>query len=354
MYFDVSPKTRKEDLFGMNYQVELFKKYLQDQNVRMVVIKGLRRVGKTSLLNVSLPELGLKYIQIDVRDSPFYDKKEFLLFLIKKIKEKAESYWERTISQIRGMAAGYGSFSFELFFSKEENVSSFFEHLNEQLKKKRESLVLAFDEVQLLKPAGFDYFLASVFDNYRQIKIVLTGSEIGLMDQFLGKEEYEAPLFGRAYLELVVGRIKEESIAQFLEEGFRQIRQTIPFEEIKEVINNFDGIIGWATYYGWFRSKGFSHSQALEKVKEEGKIIIRKELENFLSKRKSKNTYLKVIRYIAKGKNTWAVLKQHFAKEGKRVGDGQLGLYLKELINVGFVEKINEQYFLVDPLLGYV
>src|SRR3989338_675725 len=342
MYFDVSPKTLKIDLFGMNYQLEIFKKYLQDKNVRMVVIKGLRRVGKTSLLNVGLPESGLNYVKIDVRDSPFYDKKEFLLFLIKKIKEKAEGYWKKTIDKIAGMAAGYGSFSFELFFSKEENVSSFFEHLNEQLQKKRESLILAFDEVQLLKPTGFDYFLASVFDNYQQIKIVLTGSEIGLMDQFLGKEEYEAPLFGRAYLELVVGRIKEESIAKFLEEGFKQIHRAIAFEEIREVIHNFDGIIGWATYYGWFRSKEFSHIEALEKVKEEGKIIIRKELENFLAKRKSRNNYLKTIHYIAKGKNNWAALKQNFAKEGKRLADGQLSLYLKELMNVGFVEKINE------------
>ena len=353
MYFDVSPKTRKIDLFGMDYQLEIFKKYLKDKSVRMVVIKGLRRVGKTSLLNVGLLESELKYVKIDVRDSPFYDKKEFLIFLIKKIKEKADDYWDKTIDKITGMAAGYGSFSFELFFSKEENISSFFEHLNEQLQKKKESLILAFDEVQLLKQTGFDYFLASVFDNYRQIKIVLTGSEIGLMDQFLGKEEYEAPLFGRAYLELVVGRIKEESVAKFLEEGFRQIHHTITIEEIREVIGNFDGIMGGGTYYGWFRSKGFSHPRALEKVKEEGKTIIRKELEHFLAKRRSKNNYLKTIQYLAKGKNTWAALKQNFAKEGTRLADSQLSLYLKELMNVGFVEKINEQYFLVDPLLGY-
>lgn len=354
MYFDVSPKTRQEDLFGMDYQLELFRNYLLDNSVRMIVIRGLRRVGKTSLLNVGLNEAGIKYVKIDVRDSPFRDQREFMIYLIKRIKEKIGGLWEKIIGKISGVGINYQSFSLELFFSQGENITSFFENLNKQMKKKKEYLILAFDEIQLLKSIGFDYFLASVFDNYKNIRIVITGSEIGVMDKFLGKNEYPAPLFGRAYLEIYVGKVKEETVSKFLEEGFKQIHQKIEFKEIQQVLENFDGIIGWVTYYGWFRAKDFPARKAIEKVKEEGKIIVQGELENFLANRKSRNNYLKLIKYLADGKNTWSILKQNFNKVGIRLGDSQLDLYLKELIDFGFVDKLNERYFLVDPLLVYI
>jgi AAA+ ATPase superfamily predicted ATPase len=129
----------------MSYQLELLKKYLLDKNVRMVIIKGLRRTGKTSLLNVVLSEIKTESIKIDVREAPFYDRKEFTIFLIKKIR-------------------GYEKFSFELFFSKEEHINLFFSSLNKQLSKKKQELILAFDEAQLLKRINFDYFLASIME----------------------------------------------------------------------------------------------------------------------------------------------------------------------------------------------
>ncbi len=338
----------------MDYHLALLGEYLRDPSVRMVVIKGLRRTGKTSLLNVALVESKKPSILIDVRQSPFYDKKEFMVFLLKEIREKTGNLGKRIIEKITGVGVGYGSFSFELFFSKEQNWSSFFSQLDMQLKKKKETLVLAFDEVQLLKAIKFDYFLASLFDRHRQIKLALTGSEIGVFDTFLGKKEYEAPLFGRAHLEIAVGRMKEEAISRFMDEGFQQIGRKVVFQEIKDVITNFDGIIGWATQYGWLRSKDFSHTEAIDKAHQEGKIIVQKELENFLAKRKSKSSYLRLLRYVARGKNTWAVLKQSFAKDGAEIADGQLHLCLNELIDYGFVEKLNEVYFLADPLLSGV
>ena len=354
MYFDIRPKTKKEDLFSMDYQLELLKKYLLDESVRMIVIKGLRRTGKTSLLNVALNEANIKSIKIDVRETPFYDKKEFLLFIVKKLEIEFRDILNKIIKGISGVRLGFDKFSFELFFSKEENLNSFFEKLDAQLRKKNQNLVLAFDEAQLLKNINFDYVLASIFDNYRSIKILLTGSEIGIIDKFLGKADYNAPLFGRAYLEIEVTKIKEEEASRFLENGFKQINKRIGFEEIKEVIDNLDGIIGWITYYGWFRYEGFSHLKAIEKVKEDGRIIVKKELENFLKERKAKTKYLKLIRYLIRGHNRWNSLQQEFRKGGVIVSDSQLGLYLKELSDYGFIEKIIDKYFVSDPLLDLV
>lgn len=354
MYFDISPKTRREDLFGMDYQLELLKGYLSDDNTRMIIVKGLRRTGKTSLLNVSLNETKRKHVKIDIRETPFYDKKEFTLFIIRKIKEELGSVLDKIIKNIIGVRVGYEKFSFELFFSKEENVNLFFERLNKQLEKEKRSLILAFDEAQLLKRIDFDYYLASIFDNYKSIKIVLTGSEIGVLDKLIGKDNYNSPLFGRAYIEIKLEKIREGDTTKFLEEGFKQINKKIEFEEIREVIENLDGIIGWVTYYGWFRYKGFSHRLSLERVREEGKIIIKKELENFLEGRKARIRYLKILKSLTKGSNSWNLLKQKFRKEGLNISDVQLNLYLKELINFGFVEKVGDKYFISDPLLNSI
>jgi hypothetical protein len=351
MYFDISPKTKREDLFGCDYQLDLIKKYLLDESTRLIVIKGLRRMGKTSLLNVALNELNVKSIKIDVREAPFYDKREFLVFLIKRISEKLEGLLDRIIKNIKGIKLGYEKFSFEVFFSKEENVNYFFENVNSFLNKKRENLILAFDEAQLLKNIKFDYFLASIFDNYKNIKIVLTGSEVGVLDKLLGKSDYKSPLFGRAYLEIELKKLKEDDVRRFLELGFRQINKKIEFEEIREVVENLDGIIGWITYYGWFRYNGFSHRKALERVKEEGKQLIKREVENFLEGRKAKAKYLKLIKFLKLGYNSWSSLKKAFNKDGLRISDSQLNMYIKELIDFGFVEKVDGKYFLTDPLL---
>jgi len=352
MYFSIEPKAKRSDLFGMSYQLDLLKKYLLDADARMIVIKGLRRTGKTSLLNVALNETSIESVKIDVREAPFYNRREFIIFLIKKIKEKDDSLIKKIVEKIAGIKLKYKEVSIELLFNQEENINLFFSNLNSELKKENKRLILAFDEAQLLTAINFDFFLASIFDNYKNIKLLLTGSEIGLLDNLLGRLNYEAPLFGRAYLEIEITKIKEEGIRKFLEEGFKQINKKIEFEEMREVIENLDGIMGWATYYGWFRHKGFSHQKALEKVKEEGKGIIKREIENFLSNRKAKVKYLKLINYIAKGSNTWELLKQAFRKDNLNVSDSQLNLYLKELINFGFIEKLSEKYFISDPLLS--
>jgi AAA+ ATPase superfamily predicted ATPase len=351
MYFDISPKTKKSDLFGVDYQLEQLKKYLLDKSVRMVAIKGLKRTGKTSLLNVALNEVSIKNVKIDVREAPFYDKKEFAVFLSKQIREKMGSVLDKIIKSIAGIKFRYDKFSFELLFSKEENITLFFARLNSYLNKANQMLILAFDEAQLLKGIGFDYFLASIFDNYKNIKIVLTGSEIGVLDKLLGKADYDAPLFGRAYLEIDLKKMGTEEIRKFLEEGFKQIGKKIEFEEVEEVVENLDGTMGWITYYGWFRYKRFSHGRALERAKEEGKAIVKRELENFLQGRKAKPKYLKIIKYLARGHHSWSSLKQAFIKDGLKIADSQLNSYLKELINFGFVEKSAEKYFVTDPLL---
>ncbi len=352
MYFEIKPKTERKDLFGAEYALDNLSEHLRDDSTRLVVIKGLRRTGKTSLLNVALNGLTIDFVKLDVRESPYFERKEFFPYLIEQIKRKVGSpLLEKIISKISGVGLSYKDLALDLFFSKEENAQLFFQNLNLQLKKENKTLILAFDEIQLLKAIKFDYFVASAFDNYGQLKFLITGSEVGMLDKFIGKKDYDSPLYGRAYLEIELSPLKEEGTKRFLEEGFKQIGKSISFEEIKEVIGQLDGIIGWTTYYGWLRQKGLSHEKSLEKVKEEGKVLVKREFDQFLNTRQAKNKYIKLLKFLAKGENEWDLLKYAFLKEKITVADSQLGLYLKELLDYGFIEKQAERYIISDPIM---
>ncbi|MEK6809005.1 MAG: hypothetical protein AABY14_04930, partial [Nanoarchaeota archaeon] len=56
MYFDIQPKNKKDDLFGVDFALHSLLHHFSNPLTRMVVIKGLRRTGKTSLLNVAIQE----------------------------------------------------------------------------------------------------------------------------------------------------------------------------------------------------------------------------------------------------------------------------------------------------------
>ncbi len=349
MYFNPEPKTERKDLFGVEFALSSFLHSVDDKSTRMVIIKGLRRTGKTSLLNVGLRESDKITVKIDVRQGPYQDRKEFLSFVIAQIRKQLdESLFRRIMKKISGVSIGYQDFSATVFLSKEENAGLFFDGLNNQLSS---PLILAFDEIQLVKNIGFDYLLASIFDNYTNIKLVLTGSEIGLLDAFLGKKDYDAPLYGRACFEIELKRLKEEGTASFLQKGFAEIHKPISFEEIRNVVEHLDGIIGWLTLYGWLRYQDVSHLKAIEKVKEEGKETVKRELDTFLAKRRAKANYLKLLRCMSQGQTTWTALKAGFTRQKIPLSDGQLQLYLNELQDYGFIENTSEGYDIADPLL---
>lgn len=70
MLFDPEPKTRREDLYDRENELKSLLTYLKKE--RLIIIYGVRRVGKTSLLKVALSEAAIPYAYIDIRG--MYDK----------------------------------------------------------------------------------------------------------------------------------------------------------------------------------------------------------------------------------------------------------------------------------------
>ncbi|WP_054837408.1 ATPase [Metallosphaera hakonensis] len=64
MLFDTEPKTSLSDLFDREEEVEKLKRGL---NERLILVLGIRRIGKSSLILSTLNSLGIDYVFIDVR-----------------------------------------------------------------------------------------------------------------------------------------------------------------------------------------------------------------------------------------------------------------------------------------------
>jgi len=347
MYFDIKPKTNVEDLFGVNFLLSLLVNAIKDKKVRMIVIKGLRRTGKTSLLNVALKEAKIDYIKIDIREAPYYDRAEFFEFLIAKLEEK--------YSKLKKLLEGA---EIKIFYKdvgaglklKDKKTISFLEELNTRLKKRNKQLIIALDEAQLLRKIEFNQVLASIYDNYENIKLIITGSEIGILDGFIGKRDAKSPLFGRPYFEIEMKKLEKEKSAEFLERGFKQINKQLELKEAEEIIEELDGIIGWLTAYGWFRNQNINHRNALMKTIEEGKKLAKEELSRFLDNRKARASYIFLLKLLAKNEDSWGIIKNEFVRRRKKISDRQLSLYIRELIDYGFIEKDEDKYKISDPL----
>jgi len=80
---DSDVKINKKDLFDRERELEEIINAIKSKE-RLIIIYGVRRVGKTSLINVTLRELGEPFVIIDVRVLYFqkvlkYQLKAFLL-----------------------------------------------------------------------------------------------------------------------------------------------------------------------------------------------------------------------------------------------------------------------------------
>ncbi len=320
MYFDPQAKQRPEDFFNFEVLQQELRKALEDPQIPLIVVHGLRRTGKTSLIRVVLNASRKKYVWLDGRE--IVSRNEFFQKL-------SEEVGKLRRFQIKGVSLKGISWSLDLH--KKD-----LDYLNKQ------KITLVIDEVQLLKKMKVDYLLASIFDNYPHIKMVVSGSEKGMLMSFLGQANTKAPLYGRAVFELSTRRLTKEEGLHFLREGGKKAGTEIKEEEIVEAIQRLDGIIGWLTKYGWYRLR-LPHKTALQKTEEEGGHVAQEEFVRFSAR--SEPRYLRILHAMKEGAR-WEEIKRQ-----TQTSESQLSIMLNRLIDYGFVEKVEGVYRICDPLL---
>ncbi len=357
MYFDTRPKRRREDLYDRENELGEFERSLKAGNP-LTVITGIRRLGKTSLLLVGLNELSLPHVLVDfqgVNPNSRMDVYKRIESAVNAFFRENRGIWEEIKGNLKNISGlrvlGFGvSFSWK---GEKTDLMTLFRELEKY------NVVLAFDEVQYLRgPVGSEFagLIAHLYD-YSDLRIVMTGSEIGLLHDYLGVDDPRAPLYGRYFHEVSLSRFTPEQSMDFLLKGFGQVSISPPERLVQEAVERLDGIVGWLVLFGRKAMERGLSMRLIDEVFEEAKALAMSEFENFLEKRTAaRKRYIEITRAVAGGKRTWEEIKEYLErKEGKTISDSVLARLLKALVDSSFLEKVREgrnvYYIIHDPIL---
>ena len=365
MYFSDRPKIRRVDLYDRDEELNKLVHSLKE-GAAITVVKGLRRLGKSSLMSVGLAKSGLPYILIDCRqlEEVGYSSRRTLIELLEEsvnnFIRRHRGLWpalKEYLKKVKGIGIGDFSVTFDWGGERPLSVVGLFDTLNRFVVDRGIRVVIAIDEAQQFKKiANFDVakLLAHIYDYKAGIQLLLTGSQVGLLDDLLGVENPSSPLYGRARTEVELNRFTVEQSTEFLERGFTQAKMKPDRDVVEYVVGKLDGIVGWLSSFGWqcYLEKKVSKGLVDRLLGEAAKLAL-KEFENFLLKRPAATRYRIIVRRVAKEPVRWGGIKAHLENEtGAKIYDANLANFLDELIKSGFLMREGDFYSVADPVLA--
>ncbi|AFZ70359.1 putative ATPase (AAA+ superfamily) [Caldisphaera lagunensis DSM 15908] len=343
MLFDERPKENKGDLFDREKEIE---EIMNNINRPLILITGVRRIGKTSILKVVLNELKIPHFIIDCRNlPPNYSKGNLYSLFSNAISSKLSTFLE-ILSKIRGISILGNSIELKWKGKEYVTLSDLFDHLNEK------RIIIGIDEAQKLRgPLSKEIkdSIAHAYDYDRNLTFILTGSEVGLLHEFLGIENSESPLYGRYYHEITLERFDKDKSELFLRKGFEELRLNVDENVIHGIIEMFDGIPGWLALAG----NQFSNNRDLKRVKNIAINVALNEINNLIEMKNNVSPvvarrYRTVMRCIARGTNSWSKIVNCIQKEeGSTISTSVLDNILNNLKKLSIID---ENYEFLDPI----
>ncbi|GBC72609.1 hypothetical protein HRbin03_00440 [archaeon HR03] len=312
MLFDLKPKERLKDLFGRESEYSELVRLVE--NGSWVAVLGKRMTGKTSLVKTLARERGGVYVNLLGARG-------------------LDSVMERILSasglRLEELALTLGPVNV-----KWSNAAA---NVLEKIGDKP----LVLDEVQDVASVHFLKILKNVWDTYGRLRLVFTGSYIGLMRNIL-EPSAGSPLYGRRPAVITLNPFSKEKSIEFLRKGFKQAGFTTRENELNEVVEQLNGYVGWLTYYGHFRCiQRKDHREALDSTLREGEKIILAELRNFLRNRKREH-YIRVLKMVRYGAR-WSEIKAETGLNSKILAD-----ILKALRSAMLVDEEDGVYRISD------
>lgn len=347
MLFDLRPKERREDIFDREKEFKDLEKSVEKYPLTLLL--GIRRVGKSSILRAYLNEN--PGILIDCRElyaeSGHITKDD----LIREIQSKRRPL-QRTLAKFKVKL----NLRFLEIEPDDASLREVFRGLNE-VGEKTGRLIIAFDEAQYLRFYGSRggkellALFAHAYDSLPNLRIILTGSEVGLLHDFLGIDDYESPLYGRVGGEIYVRPFDEKTSKEFLRTGFREAGLDVDDDTINRAVSIIDGIPGWLVLFGVKYLETRDFEKAMEATLNVAKGLLFGELEEL--ERRSRR-YTEILRAIALGYNRWSLIRDYLAVKGMRTPEPRLYELLKNLKKMGWIEEENGEYRLADPVIKLI
>ncbi len=357
MLFSLEPKTNTKDLFDREKELEKISDAVEKD--RIIVLDGLRRIGKTSVLKSFLNSSKHFNIFIDCRKfmkgstiNTYEFDKGVARSIQNEIKNSAFQKLIFTISSvnIKGI---------ELTFKdRKKDLSSILSDINDSLENKNRKFIVAFDEAQYLRFYGrggkkFLYLMAYAYDNLKNIVFVLTGSEIGVLFDFLKLEDPDEPLYARYTTEISLSRFTRDQSFEFLRKGLKEIGVKPSENDLSRVVEELDGIVGYLSMFGYeIYRNGPDFKSALEKTNRVAAALVKKEIDALIQK---SSNYAYVLNAIALKMNRYSLIKKYVEAKYRKIYDSTLSNILDALVKQSFVEieykKSAKIYYIADPIV---
>jgi len=347
LLFDVRPKTSIRELFGRKAEYLVFRDAVR-RGRNFILITGPRRIGKTSFLYASLNELakdGIPHIVIDTRAATSLNSRYPQRVIAEGVYKAllGRGVVGSVLSKVRGVKLG----PLELNLGDRPDLVEVFSLLNQA----GSPVIVAFDEAQYLRFSNEDLtrFFAWVLDALQNVVLVFTGSQVGVLENFLRLYDGSSPLFGRYEVRIRLPRFNPSESLEFLERGFEEAGRNADDEELLSTIRTLDGIPGWLVHYGASRIDGLTHEEAIERVLEKAMAYVMSE---FRELSKLSPRYELVMKAVAELSEGIGHAKFEEIRETVGVDDKSLRNYINRLIDYGFLEPAGHgKYRIPDPVM---
>ncbi len=353
MFMD-RPAERPGELFDREGELGALLRALRDRAAVLVV--GMRRVGKTSLLRAATHGMSRAYVDAraleERRHVSYADLLEALRGALREVLPLHRRLGE-LLATVRGVQVAGVEVRFQQGRGAPRLVD-LLEALDRWGEERGERAVLVLDEAQeLVKLRGRDILpaLAYAYDNLRHLTIVYSGSKAGLLHRFLRLDDPESPLFGRYMERIDVAPFPRELAVRYLEEGFAAAGTRPDRRLIEDAVEALDGVVGWLAHFGL---RALSRPDtALEETLHHAERLAASEFCHFVEAMGT-HRYIHVARLMATGAR-WSDVKRYLtALEGRPITDGEVTKLVRNLVDYGFAEKKGDVYTLADPALRRV
>lgn len=352
-YFNLAVKTRRQDLFDRENELDDLRNSLKDP---LTVVLGMRRLGKSSLIAVALDSQKCERITIDLRGvgpnpSPLKVLERFES-AINTLKSKR--LWEK-LSTISGVSL----FSFGIQFSKSSKsrpgLQSLMDSIQDYAQASGKKFIVAVDEVQEARglqelPAAF----AHVYDYDKDIRLILAGSEVGVLHDFVGLEDPDSYLYGRRINYVELKKFPRELSLEFLTNGFKAYNKKIPSTDLEQAVSKLDGIVGWLVLYGHEAissgKRGHASSpQSLQSIVNQAVKMVEAESSKIIMKSKH---YRYILKALIGGEMRWKNIYDFVELNEGHVSESVFNDSLTYLTKYGMVIKNKETdtYVIPDPI----
>jgi len=305
-------------------------------------------------MNVALSESKHPHIILDMRGLSYNPSHAELVRRIESAFNRINRKWfsmiGSAIKRVKGVSILGNSISLD--WSKEGvDLAGLFDEVNSWAEANNRKFLVAFDEIQLIRgEKSIPRLFAHLFDYSQNVCLVVTGSEMGLLFDFLGFENPGSPLYGRHYTEIKMRNFENDESMEFLTKGFNQVGIALRRDVMEYAIENLDGVVGWLTLFGArCRDHNGMSKEVVDDVVVEGGKLARAEALKIVQ---YSSRYAVVLNYLAKTKKaTWSQIKSILeAHENRSLPNPTVTDILNKLVKTGLVGKDGD-YSMPDRLL---